>query len=107
MINISDSAKTYILDVVKNFNAIGLSVSAIKGGCSGMQFKFELEHDLDSNSDCEYFKIDDNVYFFIKNSALLFITGSILTYKKTMTGGMLVFEDINSKKNCSCGKSFS
>lgn len=107
MINISDSAKTYILDVVKNFKAIGLSVCAVKGGCSGMQFKFELEHNLDSNSDCESLKIDDNTYFFVKNSALLFVAGSLLTYKKTMTGGMLVFEDINSKRNCSCGKSFA
>lgn len=104
MISISEEAKIYLLNAIKKQNGIGISVDVVKGGCSGMQFKFSIEK---TEPKCEKILIENNLYFFIKNTALLFVIGSTLIYKKTMTGGMLIFQNPNLNKKCECGLSFS
>lgn len=103
MINITNSAKEYIINVVKEADSRGISVEAVKGGCSGMQFKFALEKE---DINCDKIVVSEGIFLFIKQSAVLFVAGSILNYKKTMTGSMLVFEKTNFKGRCGCGKSF-
>ncbi|WP_342261962.1 HesB/IscA family protein [Alphaproteobacteria bacterium endosymbiont of Tiliacea citrago] len=103
ILTITDEAKQYILDLCEEKGAIGISVDAIKGGCSGLQFKFNLENE---HIEEERLEIAENRYFYIKKTALLFVMGSRLDHKKTAISSMLVFLNTKTSKQCGCGKSF-
>lgn len=104
LLKFSEEAVLYITNLVEKRGAIGLSVEAVKGGCSGMRFSFSLESSIPESSDCV--KMESGYFFFVKSSAYLFVVGSVLDCVKTATGQKLVFHRANYKKQCGCGQSF-
>lgn len=105
MIQLTDCAKQYLSDVVSNSQEpiAGILITVEKGGCSGMQYRFELVKEIKSSYhvvDFQQFKI------FIDANALLFLIGTELDYHISDTSAKLVFNNPNAKHNCGCGKSF-
>lgn len=101
MITLTENAKKYLNNETAKAGALGIKISVTKGGCSGMQYKFELANEGDNQIDFENFKV------FIENDALLFVIGTELDYYETQTNAKLVFNNPNAKHNCGCGKSFA
>lgn len=102
MITITDSAKEYLLGELKGMS--GICINVVKGGCSGLQYKFsyaDCPPEGDEIVDFGSFKV------FINKNAMLFIIGTQLDYIKTMTGAKLIFRNPNEKISCGCGKSFN
>ena len=100
MITLTENAKQYLTTAITNAGAKGIKISVTKGGCSGMQYKFDLADEGDNKIDFQDFKI------FIEQDALLFVIGTELDYYSTPTSSKLVFNNPNAKQNCGCGKSF-
>ncbi len=107
MITITESAKKYLEELClqkKLGKNAGIAISVVKGGCSGLQYKFDFAHEpnpTDSIVDFSQFKI------FIDQKALLFVIGTQLDYLKTETSAKLIFNNPNAKHECGCGKSFN
>lgn len=109
MISITNYAKDYLIENLNKEKALGLYVEIIKGGCSGMQYKFSYIKSEEELSSIFFEKVDINEKYkiFIDQKALLFIIGTYLDHEKTNTGEKLVFKNPNEKNRCGCGKSFS
>ena len=104
MINITPAAVAYLKEELAEEGYNGILISVEKGGCSGMKYKFSFANEAvcdDEVIDFQDFKV------FISSNALLFIIGTELDYEKTPTGAKLIFNNLNSKRQCGCGKSFS
>ena len=81
----------------------GLRVKVVGGGCSGLQYKVDL--DLPKSTDKVFEK--DGAKVLIDMKSLLYLTGTELDYKDELMQSGFVFQNPNVKKSCGCGASFS
>ena len=106
MINISNSAKIRLLDLLgqegekKEFVRVGVE----SGGCSGLSYKLEfdnLKHEEDE-------LIEDNgVKLLINKKSFLYLVGTTLEFSGGLNGKGFVFNNPNASRTCGCGESFS
>lgn len=104
MLKLTEAARHYIKGALKDKQSEAFSVQVIKGGCSGMQYKFECREGDAENYECIDFQ-DFKIY--IKKDSVLYIVGTQLDYEQTSISGKLVFKNPNIKGECGCGKSFN
>jgi iron-sulfur cluster assembly accessory protein len=81
-----------------------LRVAVIGGGCSGMQYKMDLQ-DAPANRDI---LVESNgVKVVVDPKSALYVTGSELDYIDALQGGGFKVTNPNAATTCSCGESFS
>ena len=79
---------------------------AIKGGgCSGFQYIFKSDNQLNSGKDI-IFKFKDLQILVDKNS-IEYIDQAELDYKDELIGSSFSISNPNAKNSCGCGSSFS
>jgi iron-sulfur cluster assembly accessory protein len=81
-----------------------LRVSVIGGGCSGMQYKMDLQ-DRPANRDIMVTSHGVNVV--VDPKSALYVTGSELDYLDSLQDGGFKVNNPNAATTCSCGESFS
>ncbi len=81
----------------------GLRVKVVGGGCSGLQYKLDL--DLPKGSDKIFEK--DGAKVVVDMKSLLYLAGTELDYKDELMQSGFVFQNPNVKKSCGCGTSFT
>jgi iron-sulfur cluster assembly accessory protein len=80
-----------------------LRVSVVGGGCSGMQYKMDLQ---DGPANRDFLVETAGVRVVVDPKSALYVTGSELDYLDTLQGGFKV-KNPNAATSCSCGESFS
>jgi iron-sulfur cluster assembly accessory protein len=80
-----------------------LRVSVVGGGCSGLQYKMDLQ-DCPANRD--FLVETGGVRVVVDPKSALYVTGSELDYVDALDGGFKV-KNPNASTSCSCGGSFS
>src|SRR5437762_6067121 len=80
-----------------------LRVSVVGGGCSGMQYKMDLQ---DGPANRDFLVETGGVRVVVDPKSALYVTGSELDYLDTLQGGLKV-KNPNAATSCSCGESFS
>ncbi len=81
-----------------------LRVAVIGGGCSGLQYKMDLQ-DRPQNRD---FLVESaGVTVVVDPKSALYVTGSELDYVEALTDGGFKVTNPNAATSCSCGESFS
>ena len=81
----------------------GLRVKVVGGGCSGLQYKVDL--DAPKSTDKIFEK--DGAKVLVDMKSLLYLTGTELDYKDELMQSGFVFQNPNVKKSCGCGASFA
>jgi len=81
----------------------GLRVKVVGGGCSGLQYKVDL--DAPKSTDKIFEK--DGARVLVDMKSLLYLTGTELDYKDELMQSGFVFQNPNVKKSCGCGASFT
>lgn len=81
----------------------GLRVKVVGGGCSGLQYKVDI--DAAKASDKIFEK--DGAKVLVDMKSLLYLTGTELDYKDELMQSGFVFQNPNVKKACGCGASFA
>lgn len=92
----------------KKQNNIHLRIIIESGGCSGFQYKLNLENDssLISSDDIIFNFQDEKIV--IDKLSLNFIKGSTIEYIDSMIkSGFYIKENPTADQSCSCGTSFS
>lgn len=84
-------------------DAQGLRVKVIGGGCSGLQYKLDL--DAQKASDRVFEK--DGARVLVDMKSLLYVNGTELDYKEELMASGFVFQNPNVKRSCGCGSSFT
>jgi iron-sulfur cluster assembly accessory protein len=80
-----------------------LRVAVIGGGCSGLQYKMDLQ---DSPANRDILVESAGVRVVVDPKSALYVTGSELDYLDSLDGGFKV-KNPNAATTCSCGESFS
>jgi iron-sulfur cluster assembly protein len=81
-----------------------LRVAVIGGGCSGLQYKMDLQ-DRPQNRD---FLVESaGVKVVVDPKSALYVTGSELDFVDALTDGGFKVKNPNAATSCSCGESFS
>lgn len=80
-----------------------LRVAVVGGGCSGLQYKMDLQ---DQPASRDILVESAGVRVVVDPKSALYVTGSELDYLNTLDGGFKV-KNPNAATSCSCGESFS
>jgi iron-sulfur cluster assembly protein len=80
-----------------------LRVAVVGGGCSGLQYKMDLQ---DGPANRDFLVETAGVRVVVDPKSALYVTGSELDYIDALDGGFKV-KNPNAATSCSCGESFS
>ncbi|HLX95560.1 MAG TPA: iron-sulfur cluster assembly accessory protein [Verrucomicrobiae bacterium] len=80
-----------------------LRVAVLGGGCSGLQYKMDLQ---DAPASRDILVESGGVRVVVDPKSALYVTGSELDYLDALDGGFKV-KNPNAATTCSCGESFS
>jgi len=80
-----------------------LRVAVIGGGCSGLQYKMDLQ---DGPANRDILVETAGVRVVVDPKSALYVTGSELDFIEALDGGFKV-KNPNAATSCSCGESFS
>ena len=81
-----------------------LRVAVIGGGCSGLQYKMDLQ---DAPAARDILVESGGIKVVVDPKSALYVTGSELDYIDTLQDGGFKVKNPNAATSCSCGESFS
>ena len=81
-----------------------LRVAVVGGGCSGLQYKMDLQ---DGPSLRDILVESSGIKVVVDPKSALYVTGSELDYKESLQDGGFKVQNPNAATSCSCGESFS
>ena len=97
------AAKIKQLLDAENKEGHGLRVKVVGGGCSGLQYKLDV--DLHKSTDKIFEK--DGAKVLVDMKSLLYLSGTELDYTEELMQSGFVFQNPNVKRACGCGASFA
>jgi iron-sulfur cluster assembly accessory protein len=81
-----------------------LRVSVVGGGCSGLQYKMDLQ---DAPANRDIMVESSGIKVVVDPKSALYVTGSELDYLDKLQEGGFKVTNPNAATTCSCGESFS
>jgi iron-sulfur cluster assembly accessory protein len=81
-----------------------LRVAVIGGGCSGLQYKMDLQ---DGPANRDILVETGGIKVVVDPKSALYVTGSELDYVEALQEGGFKVTNPNAATSCSCGESFS
>jgi len=81
-----------------------LRVAVVGGGCSGLQYKMDLQ---DAPAARDILVETSGVKVVVDPKSALYVTGSELDFSDALQGGGFKVHNPNAATSCSCGESFS
>ena len=105
IITLSDNAAQRIKEIMSKAesNAVGVRVGVKSGGCAGMSYIMEYTKEINPNDEIIEEK---GVKVFIDSSAIMYLLGTEMDYKKEEFSSNFVFKNPNETERCGCGESF-
>jgi len=81
-----------------------LRVAVLGGGCSGLQYKMDLQ---DGPASRDIMVETGGIKVVVDPKSALYVTGSELDYRDALQDGGFKVTNPNAATSCSCGESFS
>ena len=105
LITLSDNAASRIKEILSNdeTKSIGVRVGVKSGGCAGMSYIIEYAKEINPTDEIIE---DKGVKVFIDPSAIMYLLGTEMDYKKEQFSSTFVFKNPNETERCGCGESF-
>jgi len=106
MIEITESAKTKIVDILideNNPNAM-LRTFVQGGGCSGFSYGFTI--DEEQNEDDFEFPLSEQYKVLVDAMSMQYLQGAVIDYKEDLMGAQFSIKNPNAQTTCGCGSSF-
>ena len=106
MITITKEATAKISDIIVEENNLNLKLRLYVqgGGCSGFQYGFILEEEV--NEDDMEFK-SDSITLIVDHMSYQYLEGATVDYKDELYGSSFTIINPNAETTCGCGSSFS
>jgi len=106
LIKVSASAARKVSSLLtKQGRANGvLRVAVVGGGCSGLQYKMDLQ---DAPANRDIMVESSGIKIVVDPKSALYVTGSELDYVDALQDGGFKVKNPNAATTCSCGESFS
>jgi iron-sulfur cluster insertion protein len=106
MIEITESAKNKILDLLSEENNPKLSLRTFVqgGGCAGFSYGFTFDEEINEDD----FEIPvANFKVLVDSMSMQYLQGATIDYKETLMGSNFSISNPNAKTSCGCGSSFA
>ena len=105
LIKLSDNAAEKIKEIISSTNkeTLGVRVGVKSGGCAGMEYVLEYAKEVNPNDELIEEK---GVKVFVDPSAVIYLIGTEMDYKKDEFSSSFVFKNPNETERCGCGESF-
>jgi len=105
VITLSDNAANRIKEIISNdeTKSVGVRVGVKSGGCAGMSYIMEYAKKINPTDEIIE---DKGVKVFIDPSAIMYLLGTEMDYKKEQFSSTFVFKNPNETERCGCGESF-
>ena len=105
VITLSDNAANRIKEIISNdeTKSVGVRVGVKSGGCAGMSYVMEYAKEINPTDEIIE---DKGVKVFIDPSAIMYLLGTEMDYKKEEFSSTFVFKNPNETERCGCGESF-
>jgi iron-sulfur cluster assembly protein len=81
----------------------GLRLKVVGGGCSGLQYKLDVDQQKAGDRVFE----KEGARVLVDMKSLLYLNGTELDYRESLMESGFVFQNPNVKKACGCGESFT
>lgn len=107
MVEITESAKAKVIDLLNEENNPGLMLRTFVqgGGCSGFSYGFTFDEEL--NDDDFEISLDKKWKIVIDSMSMQYLTGAEIDYKEDLNGSQFTIKNPNAQTTCGCGSSFS
>ena len=107
MINITESAKQRIIELLSEEDNpnLKLRVFVSGGGCSGFQYGFTF--DEDQNSDDWEIPLDESVNVLVDSISMQYLENVNIDFKEDVYGAHFSIDNPSATTTCGCGSSFS
>ena len=105
VITLSDNAANRIKEIISNdeTKSVGVRVGVKSGGCAGMSYVMEYAKEINPTDEIIE---DKGVRGFIDPSAIMYLLGTEMDYKKEQFSSTFIFKNPNETERCGCGESF-
>ena len=105
VIKLSDNAANRIKEIISSAknDTLGVRIGVKSGGCAGMEYVLEYAKDINPKDEMIE---DKGVKVFIDQSAIIYLIGTEMDYKKNEFSSSFVFNNPNETERCGCGESF-
>ena len=105
VITLSHNAANRIKEIISNdeTKSVGVRVGVKSGGCAGMSYVMEYAKEINPTDEIIE---DKGVKVFIDPSAIMYLLGTEMDYKKEQFSSTFVFKNPNETERCGCGESF-
>ena len=105
IITLSDNAANRIKEIMSKdqSKAVGVRIGVKSGGCAGMSYNMEYAKKINPNDEIIE---DKGVKVFVDSSAIMYLLGTEMDYKKDKFSSSFVFKNPNETERCGCGESF-
>lgn len=102
----TDSAASKVRELIaeENNEALMLRVFISGGGCSGFQYGFTFDENVD---DGDTVVEKGGVKLLIDPMSFMYLTGAEIDYTEGLEGAQFVIRNPNATTTCGCGSSFS
>ncbi len=104
-VTISERAARRISQILKNEgDGAMLRISVEGGGCSGFQYKFDIDH---AQADDDVVIERDSAVVLVDPASAPFLAGSEVDFVDDLIGASFRVHNPNATASCGCGTSFS
>lgn len=107
MITVTENAKNKAVELMRQENRPAdsfIRVGVEGGGCSGLSYKLEFDHQL--RDDDKVFE-DKGVRIVCDKKSFLYLVGTQLDFSDGLNGKGFTFNNPNASRTCGCGESFA
>ena len=95
--------KIHSLSEPEKGSKVNLRVYVTGGGCSGFQYGFSFDREIDEEDTCVS---KDGANLVIDPLSLQYLAGSTIDYSEDLSGSKFIVKNPNAITTCGCGESF-
>jgi iron-sulfur cluster assembly protein len=103
MVTLSERAADKIRQLTAEKPDAGLRVKVVGGGCSGLQYRMEIDGAKERDKVFER----DGARLIVDKKSFLYLNGSELDYAEELMASGFRLVNPNVKRSCGCGESFT
>ena len=103
---LTENAVSKLQEIIREENSPNnkLRVFVQGGGCSGMQYGFTFDEDINEDDfDFDY----SGVKVLVDSMSMQYLTGATIDYREDLMGSSFAIDNRNAETSCGCGSSFS
>ena len=98
-LTVTESAKTYLSDMIKQHDKKYVRLAVQGGGCSGFKYDWNFIDEPEGRVIEDILELDP--------MAEMFVFGCTVDYVRELGGNYLVVKNPNATAQCGCGESFN